>query len=257
MERLRENISPALILSVVAVFISLGGGAYAALSANSVGTKQLKKDAVTAAKIAAAAVTTAKIKKDAVTGDKVLESSLAQVPNAATADSANTANSATKAEHAANLDGYQRLGVKRTTPSFSDPSYTAALAGATKVPLFDLGQAQIYGKCFKVGTSLYGGFYIETSANGTVFTSYYDDLYGYPYLNIGTAETDRELVYTSAGTDSVSYYSGIDPTVVLTPDGKSYQVTNSLFVKQGSPPSGDGAFGAGDTCIFLGEGGAS
>ncbi|HEX4670980.1 MAG TPA: hypothetical protein VH279_01870 [Solirubrobacteraceae bacterium] len=51
-------------MATMAVFIALGGGAYAAtkLPANSVGTKQLKKNAVTSKKIRANAVTSPKVK---------------------------------------------------------------------------------------------------------------------------------------------------------------------------------------------------
>ncbi len=58
MERIRKHFSPALVLSVVAVFIALGGGAYAALGKNSVGSKQIKKNAVVTSKIKNNAVTT-------------------------------------------------------------------------------------------------------------------------------------------------------------------------------------------------------
>ena len=45
--------SPALVVSVIALIVALGGTSYAAikLPANSVGTKQIKKDAVTTAKV--------------------------------------------------------------------------------------------------------------------------------------------------------------------------------------------------------------
>ena len=45
--------SPALVLSVIALSVALGGTGYAAivLPANSVGTKQIKKNAVTTAKV--------------------------------------------------------------------------------------------------------------------------------------------------------------------------------------------------------------
>jgi hypothetical protein len=49
--RLRQGFSFANVMSVVAVFIALGGGAYAAVKANSVGTKQLKKNAVVSKKV--------------------------------------------------------------------------------------------------------------------------------------------------------------------------------------------------------------
>jgi hypothetical protein len=46
--------SPAFVLSLIALFVSLAGGAYAAftLPANSVGTKQIKNGAVTGSKLA-------------------------------------------------------------------------------------------------------------------------------------------------------------------------------------------------------------
>jgi hypothetical protein len=56
--------SPALVVSVVALVVALGGTGYAAivLPANSVGTKQLKRAAVTSTKIAANAVSSGKVK---------------------------------------------------------------------------------------------------------------------------------------------------------------------------------------------------
>jgi hypothetical protein len=54
MKRLRlRRPSPALAISLVALFISLAGGAYAAtqLPRNSVGSKQLKKNSVTSSKV--------------------------------------------------------------------------------------------------------------------------------------------------------------------------------------------------------------
>jgi hypothetical protein len=75
--RIQRRLTFANVMSVVAVFIALGGSAYAfKLGKNSVGTKQLKKNAVTAAKIKNDAVTGAKIKSDAVTGAKIKDASV-------------------------------------------------------------------------------------------------------------------------------------------------------------------------------------
>lgn len=55
MKRMRP--SPALVISLIALFVALGGTSYAAINAlpkNSVGTKQLKNGAVTGAKLNAA-----------------------------------------------------------------------------------------------------------------------------------------------------------------------------------------------------------
>jgi hypothetical protein len=86
---MRSRLTYSNVMATVAVFIALGGAAYAAvkLPKNSVGSKQLKKNSVTAAKIKKNAVTTAKINKDAVTGAKVNESTLETVPSANLANS--------------------------------------------------------------------------------------------------------------------------------------------------------------------------
>ena len=82
------KLSFANVMATVAVFIALGGGAYAAtqLPNNSVGTKQLKNSAVTTPKIKNGAVTTPKIKNGAVTGAKINLATLGKVPHAANAD---------------------------------------------------------------------------------------------------------------------------------------------------------------------------
>ena len=85
--------SPAMVVACIALAVALGGTSYAAtkLPAGSVGTKQLKKNAVTSPKV----------KNNALTGADVLESSLAQVPSAASAGNASNAANAT---HATNAD---------------------------------------------------------------------------------------------------------------------------------------------------------
>jgi hypothetical protein len=91
--------SYASVTATLALFLSLGGGAYAAatLPANSVGAKQLKKNAVERAKLKNNAVDGTKILDRSITGDDIDEVSLAKVPEATNADSANNAIHATAA----------------------------------------------------------------------------------------------------------------------------------------------------------------
>jgi hypothetical protein len=62
--RMQERLTYANVVATIALFVALGGGAYAAvkLPANSVGAKQLKRAAVTGKKIASGAITSAKVK---------------------------------------------------------------------------------------------------------------------------------------------------------------------------------------------------
>lgn len=98
--------SPALVISLIALFVALGGTGYAALSLpkNSVGTKQLKKNAVTGSKIKKNAVTSSKVKDHSLTGADVNLGALGTVPSASNAGHANAADSATNAGHATTAD---------------------------------------------------------------------------------------------------------------------------------------------------------
>jgi hypothetical protein len=104
MNRRLRAPSPALVISLIALFVALGGTTYAAatsLPANSVGTPQLKNLAVTRTKIANAAVTAAKI-----------DTSGLIVPSAL---HAGTADSATSAMNTGQLGGVAATGYQRST----------------------------------------------------------------------------------------------------------------------------------------------
>jgi hypothetical protein len=93
---MRRRLTYANVISTLALFVALGGGAYASavyLPRNSVGTKQLKDGAVSMSKIQDGAVSTSKIQDGAVTGAKIVLSSLGKVRRAAHADTASDASS--------------------------------------------------------------------------------------------------------------------------------------------------------------------
>jgi hypothetical protein len=93
----RPRVTYANVTASLALFIALGGGAYAAtaLPSNSVGPRQLKKSAVERAKIKNNAVNGAKVLENSLTGDDIKESTLKKVPAAALADTATHATTAT------------------------------------------------------------------------------------------------------------------------------------------------------------------
>jgi hypothetical protein len=102
---------PALVVSVIALFVALGGTGYAAFSLpkssvgaqhlknGAVATKKLKNGVVTTSKLNNGAVITSKIKDHAVTRAKLDVTGLT-VPNAVHANSADIAGNATSATHA-------------------------------------------------------------------------------------------------------------------------------------------------------------
>jgi hypothetical protein len=70
--RIQGRITYANVMATIAVFLALGGGAYAVtVGKNSVGKKQLKKGAVV----------DKKVKKNSLTGRSINESKLGTVPN--------------------------------------------------------------------------------------------------------------------------------------------------------------------------------
>jgi hypothetical protein len=105
-KQIRKRLTYANVMSSVAVFLILGGAAFAAsqLPKNSVGSKQLKKNSVT----------TAKIKNGAVTGAKVNVATLGKVPSAANADQATNATNA-------NTVGGNHLGFAHVTFTGTTP----------------------------------------------------------------------------------------------------------------------------------------
>ena len=65
--RLTRHLSYANVLSTIAVFLAMGGGAYAiSIPKNSVGPKQLKPNAVTAKKIQRNSINSAKLRNRSV-----------------------------------------------------------------------------------------------------------------------------------------------------------------------------------------------
>lgn len=90
---MREQLSAHVrhnIVAYLALFVALGGSAYAAASLpkDSVGTKQLKNRAVTNPKLAKGAVRGANVAKQSLTGRQIKASTLGTVPKATLATTA-------------------------------------------------------------------------------------------------------------------------------------------------------------------------
>jgi hypothetical protein len=137
MEELRRRLNYANVMATVALFVALGGSAYAAiqLPKNSVGPKQLKKNAVT----------TAKVKNGAITGAKINLPTLGTVPSATSAASATTAATASKASDSDALGGqpasaYARSTVVRSATVVGGALIAAKSEGITSKNLLQTGE---------------------------------------------------------------------------------------------------------------------
>jgi hypothetical protein len=147
--------SPAFVISLIALFVALGGTTYAAtgLPKNSVGTKQLKKNAVTGPKIKKGAVTAAKINTRGLT-----------VPNALHATSADSATSATNATHATSADTatnatnatHATSATNATNAANAQPTAFARISSAGAI---DSANSKNVGHVTVAGTTPAGPFY--------------------------------------------------------------------------------------------------
>lgn len=125
MKKIRNRLTYANVMSSLAVFLVLGGAtAFAAtkigsneIKANAILTGKIKKEAVTTSKIKNNAINTSKIANDAVTGDKVNESSLGQVPSAASAGIANAPTAWAHVNSTGNILASSGIGGATTTVS--------------------------------------------------------------------------------------------------------------------------------------------
>lgn len=161
--------SPALVISLAALFIALGGSAWAT---HKIGSKEIKSGAVTSAKLKNGAVTSAKLKNgavttpkigpSAVTGAQVDESTLGQVPSAARADQAEQATRAETAASAGNAANWDRF--------VSAPVAKAAVG--QEVTIMQRGPFTFAGHCVNGGGGAAEAFVMATTTEpGSTFSN--------------------------------------------------------------------------------------
>ena len=203
MKQIRSRLTYANVMSSIAVFLVLGGGAALAakhvLPKNSVGTKQLKanavtvkklkKNAVTARKIRNNAVSSAKIQNGAVSGDKIANGAVGgdKIPNGAIGGDKIADGSITGSKVNASTLG--------TVPSSASTDVIktskGSVAAGGQATAFEYGPIRLVVKCEPYETTkLTAHAYIESSTDGTMFTSWQD---GSRELGPATGEEDREL----------------------------------------------------------------
>lgn len=253
MRRIRSKLTYANIVATLALFIALGGVSYAAvkLPKNSVGEKQIKKNAVTSKKIKKNAVTGDKIKPGTIKGTDISLASLGQVPSAANAVNANRAASAASSDQTVAVS-------KRVGASPAGGSQDDSRQNSPEILLASNGQVSVYGKCYLYSNTVYAELLEKTTADGALSSLYSNNYYygGGGYLNTSTPENQRFIGYTSASSNYGYYmtqYYGMG--TLFGPDGNGLNFQYGVWAKQGNVATyGNGAYGAGNVCIFSGHG---
>jgi hypothetical protein len=192
LSQIRKRITYANVMSSIAVFFVLGGGA--AYAAKKIGSNEIKSNAVTTAKIKKNAVTTAKIKKDAVTGAKVKESTLGEVPSAASAN-----------------------GLAGRTP------FSIFIAAGTS-DIVTIGPFTVRAVCvINNGGEDEGELQLLTSVNGAAM----DDNNGDEWTPFNVENSPAELYENDASTGEEEIEIGEEPGLIaVAPDGTAIVTQN-------------------------------
>jgi hypothetical protein len=135
-------------------------------------------------------------------------------------------------------------------------SFDAARGNAPEKLLFRQGTIEVYAKCLydTSVSSIRGEMYVRTSADGAMMEGT-DDLPGTGsgtlFLDVATTETNRQLDTQTNGTANSAGFNETEGAITAA-DGTNYSVSSNIGVKQGSIPTGNGPFGAGNVCLFGG-----
>lgn len=248
MKSIHKRLTYANVMATIAVFLVLGGGAaFAAgkLGKNSVGTKQLKSNAVTTAKIKKNAVTAKKIKNGAVTAAKIAAGAVGagQLAN----------GSVTTEKIAANAVGNSQTQLAKVFKAGAVPA-VGNEETSPKIELGSVGPFHFYGKCFTEAGSVEEKTYIELTSGAAILDS--EDAAAFDsnstgYLVPTTPEEERAMEdEASAGPNSFSADSSDEEFQASASNGTEITgLIGGTGAKQGNPPEGNGPFLAGDSCI--------
>jgi hypothetical protein len=156
--RLFRHLSFSNVIAVIALFVALGGAAYAGSKINgknivnaSIGGGKLKNETITAKQIKKGTITGAQIQEGSISSNTIDLSTLGTVPSANTANSATKATSATtagSAENAAHANDASHATEAEKATHASEADEAKTLEGETA--------AQLTVSC-QSGTSFYGG----------------------------------------------------------------------------------------------------
>lgn len=258
--------TPALIVAMAALVAAMSGAAIALPGKGTVSTNDIEKAAITQKLIARGAVGSQQIIGKSIRGNRLKDGAVrakqiadATITAKQIADAAITKRQvATDGLDSTNISDLDVIGdgsfVKVTATEA--PTLAGAQAAAPETVLFSKGQLTIYAKCFRDTTAgeIRGNIYARASANGAILQGAGTNLPNNDATLLDTTTTeDNRTVDMQATTNPNSGTIGESEGVVIGADGTDLHILSHIAVKQGSIPGGNGAFGAGDVCLFGGQ----
>ncbi len=253
MKQIRKHITFANVMSSIAVFLVLGGGA--AYAAKKIGSNEIKGNSITTGKIKKNAITASKIKKNSITNVKIKGGAVTAAKLAAgSVGTAQLANGGVNSEKIApGAVGNSQTQLVKVFKAGPVPA-VGNEATSPKIELGTVGPFHFYGKCFKEGTDVEERTYIElTSGTATLGSEdaaeFENNTDG--YLTPATPESERALEEdASAGPDEFSANSDDEEFQASASNGTEITgLAAGTGAKQGNPPAGNGPFLAGDSCL--------
>jgi hypothetical protein len=225
--------SAALVIAVVALFASLGGASYAAVSVTG---KDVKNSSLTGKDVKNGSLAGKDVKRNSLGGKQILESGLGKVPSAGNADQAGEAAHAAAADTAGSAANADKVGgVQVKSFNFTTPGATS------EEQILSLGGLQLSASCS-------GGGVLDFTANTTVDDSQIDSY---------SVEPDAAAPAPNQNQAFDSSFDIVD-TKDLVPDDEDDEVGQLRYAK----PDGSGVQvswyahhaggGAGSTCAVNG-----
>ena len=218
--------SPALVVAILALVMATGGTSFAA---KLITGKDVKNSSLTGVDVKNSSLTGADVKNGSIAG----------------------------ADLKKDLIRPKAIARKRVVAT-EGIDFDVARAAAPEVVLFTKGALTVYAKCFTdlSGPRTYYATFIKTSVNGAIFDSRTDSLEGgatADFLNTDSNEDVTELESDDTGTNAATSDAedGSDFTA-FAPDGTTLRGWTGGAVKNGVLAGGNGAYGAGNVCLFTG-----
>lgn len=163
--KLRSRLTFANVVSVIALFVALGGSGYAATKING---KNIKNNSISGRKLKARSITRDKIAKHTLTGTEINLSRLGTVPKADQAGTAGLAANATNAAHAGSADTAATAGNGARRVDFSGTRSDPAPADLPPSPavhqVLTLDELTVRASCIDAGSGQ-GRLYVTFSAS--------------------------------------------------------------------------------------------
>jgi hypothetical protein len=241
--------SPALAISLLALFLSLGGVSYG-VATGYIDSREIKNKSIREKDL----------RRNSLTTRSIREAKLGKVPAAAKADVAQSADVAGVAGVAGSASNVQVVGPLRVAPS----AFNADPAAASEIPIASTGPLTVYGKCsaendLAVNPAVNGAVYVRTAQPGAILVSDNADLEGNggapDMLNADTPEDDRGVSqsssYAVAGVANASDHDAITFTAAA-PNGSSLVGMLTVATKTGELAGSNGIYGTGPACVFTG-----